>query len=82
MIKKKILTKNNTLTVRIFYNLQNPPTFHSEERLVNLARGRECFVGLSIYTVLLVYNSYLLILNLLDGQLLCVVFTCVINIIS
>ena len=32
-----------------FSNLQNHPTFHSEEKLVNLVRGRECFVGLSSY---------------------------------
>ena len=35
----------------MFFNLQNHPTFHSEERLVNLVRGRECFVGLSILLV-------------------------------
>ena len=29
--------------------LHNHPIFHSEERLVNLVRGRECFVGLSTY---------------------------------
>ena len=34
-----------------FFNLQNSPTFHSEERLVNLARGRVCFVVLSIYII-------------------------------
>ena len=33
------------------FSLQNHPTFHSEEMLVNLARGRECFVGLSILLV-------------------------------
>ena len=38
----------------IFYILLNHPTFHSEERLVNLVKGRECFVGLSI---LLVYGE-------------------------
>ena len=32
----------------------NHPTFHSDERLVNLERGRECFVSLSI---LFVYGS-------------------------
>ena len=32
----------------MFYDLQSQPTFHSEERLVNLARGKECFVCLSI----------------------------------
>ena len=31
-----------------FFNLQNHPTFHPEERLVRLVRGRECFNGLSI----------------------------------
>ena len=39
------------LTVQIFYNLQNRPAFHSEERLVNNVRGRECFVSLSIFSV-------------------------------
>ena len=46
--------KNITLTKRIFYNIQNLPTFHKEERLVNLVRGRECFVGLSILIVYVV----------------------------
>ena len=35
----------------IVFNLQNHPTFHSEESLVNLVRGRECLVGLSILLV-------------------------------
>ena len=52
MILLKTKTKNNSLTLQFFSNLQNYPTFTSEERLVNLQRGRECFVGLS---VLLVY---------------------------
>ena len=42
------------MTVPFCFNLQNHPTFHSEERLVNLLRGGECFVGLSI---LLVYGE-------------------------
>ena len=42
--QKKLKSKNNSLIVRIFFNLQNYPTFHSEERLVILERGRECFV--------------------------------------
>ena len=59
-------TKNNSLTVcTIFFNLQNHPTFHSEERLVNLVRGRECFVGLSI---LLVYTVAAHISNI-DAEL-------------
>ena len=33
---------------KFFFNLQNHPTFHGEERLVNLERRRECLVGLSI----------------------------------
>ena len=45
--------KNNSLTVQIFFNLQNHPTFQSKEWLVILVRGRECFVVLSI---LLVYD--------------------------
>ena len=31
---------NNSLTVQIFYNVQNHQTFNSEERLVNSANGR------------------------------------------
>ena len=48
-----ILSKknNNSLTVQIFYNLQNLATFHSEERLVNSERGRESFGFLSILLV-------------------------------
>ena len=49
MIKKIIHCKTNL-------NLQNNSTFHSEESLVNLERGRECFVGLSI---LLFYARHL-----------------------
>ena len=49
----KTKNKNNSLTVQIFVHLQNHPTFHSEERLVNFVRGRECFVGLFL---LLVYD--------------------------
>ena len=43
-----IKTKVTTWTVQIHYNLQNHPFFNSEERLVNLVRSRERFVGLSI----------------------------------
>ena len=46
--------KNNLLAVKNFFNLQNPPTFHLEARLVYLVRRRECFVGLAI---LLVYAA-------------------------
>ena len=52
IIFKKICTENNSLTVQIFSNLQSHPYFHSEERLVNLVRGRECFVGLYILLVM------------------------------
>ena len=50
-LKRK--TKTNLLTVQIFFNLQNPPppTFHSEERLINFVRRGECFVGLSLLLV-------------------------------
>ena len=51
MIKIKLKSKNNPLTVQLFYDLQNHPTFHSKERLVNLVRLRECFVGLPILLV-------------------------------
>ena len=40
------------LDCTVLYNLRNRPTFHAEERLVNLARGRECFVDLSTYVIL------------------------------
>ena len=46
--KFKLKTKNISSSVQFFFNLQNHPTFHSEQRLVNLERGRECFDGLSI----------------------------------
>ena len=39
------------MTVHILYILYNHPTFHSEERLINLERGGECFVDLSISLV-------------------------------
>ena len=42
------LKKFIDLPVQFFFNLQNHPTCHSGERLVNLEGGRECFVGLSI----------------------------------
>ena len=51
MNELKFNDKNNSLTVQIFFNLQNHPTFHSKERLVDLVRGRECFVGLSVFFV-------------------------------
>ena len=70
----KTKNKNNTLTVHIFYNLQNHPTFLSDERLVNWARGRECFVGLSVlivYGLHLIYSGVLSILVVvIDGILL------------
>ena len=52
------LKQKYSLTVQIVCNLQRHPTFHSEERLVNLLRGRECFVGLFILINLwLVYRG-------------------------
>ena len=51
MIFKKLKTKQKPLTVQLFFNLQNHPTFHSEERLVHLERGREGCIGLSILLV-------------------------------
>ena len=44
------------MTVQIFFDLQNHTTFHSEEMLVNLVRGRECFVGLYILFLTLVLS--------------------------
>ena len=55
MIFCKLKTKNNSLYVQMFTILQNHTTFHSEERLVNFVKGRECFVGLSI---LLIYGIH------------------------
>ena len=37
----KTTSKNNSLTVQILVHLQNHPTFHSEERLVNLHSERK-----------------------------------------
>ena len=53
---KKLKFNDNKLkmfspTVKISFNLQNHPTFYSEERLVNYVRRRECFDGLSILLV-------------------------------
>ena len=48
------------MTVQIFFNLQNHPTFHPEEMWINLGRGRECSVGLStlfVYYWTTVYNT-------------------------
>ena len=39
MIQKKLIF---LLTIKMFFNQQNHLTFHSEERLANLVRGREC----------------------------------------
>ena len=50
-IMNKYKLKNNSLTVKSFYNLHNHPTFHSGERLAFLGRGRERFVGLSLLLV-------------------------------
>ena len=50
---KKNLKQKLFINCLNFFNLQNHLTFNSEERLVNLLRGRECFVGLS---VLIFYN--------------------------
>ena len=45
MFFQELKMKNNSLTIHIFFSLQNrDPAVHAEERLVNLERGRECFV--------------------------------------
>ena len=61
----KFKTKINVLTVRIFYNLQNCQSLQSAERLANLVRGRECFVGLSILFVHCCSNAHLMVLSLM-----------------
>ena len=43
------------MTVQIFFNLQNHPIFHWQERLVILVRGRECFIGLYL-SIVFVYG--------------------------
>ena len=53
------------MNVQIFPNLQNPPIFHSEERLVNVERGRECFC-LSIFIISLWFKCF----NILDAETL------------
>ena len=42
----------NSLTVQVFFNLENPPTFHSEERLVNLEEQSALMVYLYIISLL------------------------------
>ena len=44
-----IKNKNNNIDIHIHQILQNHPTFHSEERSVNLVRRREHIDGLSSY---------------------------------
>ena len=45
----RIKTKNNSMTAQTYFNLQYHPTFHSEERLVNVVRGRECALLVYLY---------------------------------
>ena len=45
----KIKKTKNNIDVQIPCNLQNHHTYLSEKGLANLARSRECFVGLSSY---------------------------------
>ena len=55
------------LYVQIFDNLQNPPTFRSEERLVNLIRRSEYFVGLSssdFMGLIYLFNGYCFFLRI------------------
>ena len=40
------------------FNLQNHPTFQSEERLVNIVSLRECFIGLSTVYYWFMDTSY------------------------
>ena len=51
---QKLKAENNSLTVQIVLQYTKHPPFHSEESLVNLERGRDCFVGLSM---LIVYDA-------------------------
>ena len=62
---KKNYNNNNSLTVHILFTQQNHPTFHSEERLINLERGRECLVGLSIlfYEEMVPFSQQLFLVN-------------------
>ena len=48
---KKTSNKNYLLYIQIFFNLQNHPSVHLEERMADLAKERECFVDLSIFLV-------------------------------
>ena len=57
------------MTVHIFFNLQNHPTFQTEERLVNLVNGRECFVGL-LYSVQYLRSYILLVYDVISLLLL------------
>ena len=58
---KSIIKKNynNTLTVYIFFHLQNHPTFRSEERLVNLVGGAKYSSGTSFLGIAELYRNML-----------------------
>ena len=45
-LKTVVLEQKVIHGLQFFFNLENYPTFLSEERLVNLERGREICVGL------------------------------------
>ena len=48
------------MTVQIYLYLQNHPTFHSDERLVNLVRRS----ALLVYLYLVVYDEYSVVIAL------------------
>ena len=62
----RIKTKNNSMTAQTYFNLQYHPTFHSEERLVNVVRGRECALLVYLYyqsknaeeTIMYIHQSF------------------------
>ena len=49
-------TKNNSLTVQLFFNLQNNPNFSLRGKLVYLERGREWLLIYLYYEFM--YDSY------------------------
>ena len=51
-------TKQKSIEFTNFSQSTKSPTFHSEERLANLERGRERFVGLIILLVYGVAQKY------------------------
>ena len=53
--------KNISWSIKKFQSTKNRPTLHSEKGLVNLERGRQCFIGLSKLLVYAVQFTFVII---------------------